>query len=42
MRSGAPDVGWGWKNFLKKDHPVLSPQQTLQQVHPTPDLVTYQ
>ena len=42
VRAGAPKVGWGWKNFLKKDHPVLSPKQTLQQVHPTPDLVTYQ
>jgi hypothetical protein len=42
VRAGAPKVGWGWKNFLKKDHPVLSPKQTLQQVHPTPDLITYQ
>ncbi|MBW4041946.1 MAG: hypothetical protein HIU86_07430 [Acidobacteria bacterium] len=42
VRAGAPLVGWGWKNFLKKDHPVLTPKQTLQQVHPTPDLVTYQ
>ncbi|GAA2752566.1 hypothetical protein [Amnibacterium kyonggiense] len=42
VRAGAPDVGWGWKNFLKKDRPVLTPQQTLQQVHPTPDLITYQ
>ncbi|MGT2426404.1 hypothetical protein [Amnibacterium kyonggiense] len=42
VRAGAPDVGWGWKNFLKKDRPVLTPRQTLQQVHPTPDLITYQ
>ena len=42
VRAGAPVVGWGWKNFLKKDHPVLTPKQTLQQVHPTPDLITYQ
>jgi hypothetical protein len=42
VRAGAPEVGWGWKNFLTKDHPVLTPKQTLQQVHPTPDLITYQ
>ena len=42
VRAGAPKVGWGWKNFLTKDHPVLTPKQTLQQVHPTPDLITYQ
>ncbi|MGN6445121.1 hypothetical protein [Amnibacterium sp.] len=42
VRAGAPAVGWGWKNFLKKDHPVLTPAQTVQQVHPTPDLITYQ
>jgi hypothetical protein len=42
VRAGAPKVGWGWKNFLKKDRPVLTPKQTLQQVHPTPDLITYQ
>ncbi|WP_233551016.1 hypothetical protein [Amnibacterium setariae] len=42
VRAGAPHVGWGWKNFLKTDHPVLTPRQTIQQVHPTPDLITYQ
>jgi hypothetical protein len=42
VRSGAPKVGWGWKDFLTKDHPVLTPKQTLDQVHPTPDLITYQ
>lgn len=40
---GAPaGVGWGWKNFLHKDHPMLTPQQTMRDVRPTPDLVTYQ
>jgi hypothetical protein len=42
VRNGAPEVGWGWKNFLKKDRPVLTPEQTIAQVHPTPDLITYQ
>ncbi|WP_375389698.1 hypothetical protein [uncultured Amnibacterium sp.] len=42
VRAGAPKVGWGWKNFLRTDHPVLTPAQTIQQVHPTPDLITYQ
>ncbi|GAA4735813.1 hypothetical protein GCM10025783_02240 [Amnibacterium soli] len=42
VRNGAPHVAWGWKNFLETDHPVLTPKQTLQQVHPTPDLITYQ
>ncbi|MEO7059463.1 MAG: hypothetical protein ABI083_07085 [Lapillicoccus sp.] len=43
MHEGAPDVaGWGWKNFLDEDSPVLTPQQTLTQVTPTPALVSYQ
>jgi hypothetical protein len=33
---------WGWKNFYDEDHPMLTPQQTLDQVDPDPDLVTYQ
>jgi hypothetical protein len=33
---------WGWKNFYDEDHPVLTPQQTIDQVDPDPDLVTYQ
>jgi hypothetical protein len=35
-------IGWGWKNFLHKDHPTLTPQQTMLDVRPTPDLITYQ
>jgi hypothetical protein len=38
----AAGLGWGWKNFLHKDHPTLTPQQTMHDVRPTPDLVTYQ
>jgi hypothetical protein len=33
---------WGWKNFYDEDHPMLTPQQTIEQVDPRPDLVTYQ
>lgn len=41
MRDGAPDVFWGWKNFIDEDAPMLTPAQTMQ-VQPIPDLVTYQ
>lgn len=37
-----PGVAWGWKNFYDEDHPTLTPQQTMSQVSPPPDLVTYQ
>jgi hypothetical protein len=33
---------WGWKNFYDEDSPMLTPQQTIEQVDPRPDLVTYQ
>lgn len=43
IHAGAPSfVGWGWKNFLHKDHPMLTPTQTMADVHPAPDLITYQ
>lgn len=35
-------VAWGWKNFYDQDLPTLSPEQTMAEVLPTPDLVTYQ
>ncbi|GAA2720961.1 hypothetical protein [Cellulomonas aerilata] len=35
-------VAWGWKNFLDEDLPVLTPEQTVRDVSPVPDLVTYQ
>jgi hypothetical protein len=35
-------VAWGWKNFSDEDTPMLSPEQTMADVTPTPDLVTYQ
>jgi len=33
---------WGWKNFIDEDLPMLTPEQTVEQVLPTPELVTYQ
>jgi hypothetical protein len=43
LRTGAPaGVAWGWKNFLDEDRPVLTPEQTVRDVVPLPDLVTYQ
>ena len=40
-RSEPGDVQ-GWKNFYDEDTPTLSPEQTMSQVVPTPDLVTYE
>jgi hypothetical protein len=43
LHAGAPDgVHWGWKNFFDEDHPMLTPQQTMADVSPTPSLITYQ
>jgi hypothetical protein len=43
LRQGAPEgLAWGWKNFYDEDAPVLTPEQTIQQVVPTPELVSYQ
>ena len=33
---------WGWKNFYDEDSPMLNAEQTMAQVAPTPDLITYQ
>lgn len=41
LRTDAPPVRWGWKNFYDEDVPMLEPAQTYQ-VQPVPDLVTYQ
>jgi hypothetical protein len=35
-------VWWGWKNFYDEDSPTLTPEQTIAQVVPTPQLVSYQ
>ncbi|HZB19280.1 MAG TPA: hypothetical protein VE463_05530 [Blastococcus sp.] len=37
-----PGLYWGWKNFYDEDLPVLTPEQTMGQVSPLPELVTYQ
>ncbi len=37
-----PPLTWGWKNFYDEDQPMLTPEQTVAQVDPLPDLVTYQ
>ena len=43
LHKGAPEaLSWGWKNFIDEDRPMLTPQQTIEQVQPTPELVTYQ
>jgi hypothetical protein len=42
LHQDAPDVAWGWKNFYDEDSPTLTPEQTMTEVSPVPDLVTYQ
>jgi len=34
-------VHFGWKNFLVKDHPMLTPQQTMMNT-PLPVMISYQ
>lgn len=42
VRTDAPaGVYWGWKNFLEKDSPMLTPEQTFE-IEPMPDYVSYQ
>jgi len=43
LHQGVPaGVAWGWKNFYDEDLPPLTPEQTMTEVQPTPELVTYQ
>jgi hypothetical protein len=42
LHEGAPRLHWGWKNFYDEDHPMLTYQQTIAQVRPRPDLISYQ
>ncbi|MEO6200935.1 MAG: hypothetical protein ABIX44_07215, partial [Cryobacterium sp.] len=43
LQVGAPaGIAWGWKNFYDEDKPMLTPGQTMSQVAPIPDLITYQ
>ncbi len=39
---GPEGLTWGWKNFYDEDVPMLTPEQTIAQVSPRPELVTYQ
>jgi hypothetical protein len=43
LHDGAPaGVAWGWKNFYDEDAPMLTPDQTMTTVAPTPDFISYQ
>jgi hypothetical protein len=43
LRQTDPDaVWWGWKNFYDEDAPMLSPEETIAQVNPRPQLISYQ
>ena len=35
-------ISWGWKNFYDEDLPMLTPEQTIAQVDPTPSFISYQ
>jgi hypothetical protein len=39
---GPEGLTWGWKNFYDEDVPMLTPEETIAQVSPRPQLVTYQ
>ena len=43
LRQTEPDrVAWGWKNFYDEDKPMLTPEQTVTEVVPRPNLISYQ
>ncbi|CCG02279.1 hypothetical protein [Blastococcus saxobsidens] len=43
LRRDAPEgLRWGWKNFYDEDIPMLTPEQTISDVEPDPELITYQ
>ncbi|RUR01810.1 hypothetical protein [Labedella endophytica] len=43
LHADAPaGMAWGWKNFYDEDLPMLTPEQTMRDVTPEVDLVTYQ
>ena len=42
-RTTVPEGVWlGWKNFDDEDHPMLTVEQTMEQVRPRPSFVSYQ
>ena len=43
LRRNLPDgVRMGWKNFEDEDHPMLTPEETMSEVEPTPWFISYQ
>lgn len=43
LRQGLPEgVHLGWKNFIDEDSPMMTVEQTMTMVEPTPDFVSYQ
>ncbi|MCR8671842.1 hypothetical protein NWP09_11920, partial [Agrococcus sp. HG114] len=42
LRDAREGLHWGWKHFYDEDLPMLTPEQTIAQVSPTPALITYQ
>jgi hypothetical protein len=38
----AEGLAWGWKNFYDEDSPMLTPEETIAQVSPRPQLISYQ
>jgi hypothetical protein len=41
INAAPPNVFFGWKNFYVKDHPMLSPRQTMAR-NPEPVMISYQ
>ena len=43
LKDDLPEGMWlGWKNFYDEDKPMLTPEQTVAQVDPTPWFISYQ
>lgn len=43
LKEDLPEGMWlGWKNFYDEDSPMLTPEQTIAQVDPTPWFISYQ
>ncbi|MGY1708374.1 hypothetical protein ACI8AC_02575 [Geodermatophilus sp. SYSU D00758] len=41
-QTGPEGLYWGWKNFYDEDLPMLTPEETIAQVDPRPQLISYQ
>lgn len=43
LREHASNIEWwGWKNFIDEDEPMLTPEETIDQVDPEPMFISYQ